>query len=55
MGRDVVRYSIGIPRKTYEEIQEMADEKGIPKSIMFEKASSLLGVSWKDKGEDNDK
>ena len=32
MGRDVVRYSIGIPRKTYEEIQEMADEKGIPKS-----------------------
>ena len=24
-------------------------------NIMFEKARSLLGVSWKDKGEDNDK
>ena len=30
--KEVIRYSIGIPKKTYQEIKAMADERGIPKS-----------------------
>lgn len=30
--KELIRYSIGIPKKTYEEIKAMADERGIPKS-----------------------
>lgn len=30
--KEVIRYSIGIPKKTYQEIKAMAGERGIPKS-----------------------
>lgn len=32
MKKDVVRYSLGLPTKIYEEIKEIAEEKGLPMS-----------------------
>ena len=50
--KGVIRYSIGIPRKTYQEIKAMADERGIPKSRVI---NAILNGYFRSKRERENK
>lgn len=50
--KEVIRYSIGIPKKTYQEIKAMADERGIPKSRVI---NAILNGYFRSKREREDK
>lgn len=50
--KELIRYSIGIPKKTYQEIKEMADERGIPKSRVI---NAILNGYFRSKRERKNK
>lgn len=50
--KEVIRYSIGIPKKTYHEIKAMADERGIPKSRVI---NAILNGYFRSKRERENK
>ena len=50
--KELIRYSIGIPKKTYQEIKAMADERGIPKSRVI---NAILNGYFRSKRERENK
>lgn len=54
MGRNTIRFSIGFPKDTYEEITKIAEELGVPKSRVINAILSGYLRSRKEREKKND-